>query len=163
MPGAGWAPLPDGLGGCWLAARVPGDGEVLGLPETEEKGSAADLVRKAGWVGTFGPGHLGDCSFPNYPVNECSFTVRPPWCFTNENPRFPPHGSWGRRLQGDTAESQDNCSPLASAPSTDSVTVRNPHPVFVGCVKRVPSGAADSGAKECARLWVSRGRPTGRP
>lgn len=43
------------------------------LPETEEKGSVVNLVRKAGWVGTFGPGHLGDLSFPNYPVNQCYF------------------------------------------------------------------------------------------
>ena len=41
------------------------------LPETEEKGSAVDLVRKAGWVGTFGPGHLGDLKFPTYPVSQC--------------------------------------------------------------------------------------------
>ena len=27
---AGWGPLPEELGGCWLVARVPGDGEVLG-------------------------------------------------------------------------------------------------------------------------------------
>lgn len=27
---AGWGPLPDELGSCWLAARVPGDGELLG-------------------------------------------------------------------------------------------------------------------------------------
>lgn len=58
---AGWLLGSLEMESCWA------------LPETEEKGPAVDLVRKAGWVGTFRPGHLGDRSFPNYPVNECYF------------------------------------------------------------------------------------------
>ena len=61
---AGWAPYLTGWGAAGWLLGSPEMERCWALPETEEKGSAADLVRKAGWVGTFGPGHLGDRSFP---------------------------------------------------------------------------------------------------